>query len=274
MVEARNGQGALLSLPLFEISGGLAIEKIDGLDPVKATVVSSSYASLDGAQYQSSRREFRNLRIRLALEADYMWGEVREIRDRLYDYFMPKSKVDLRFIDTSGLIVDISGRVESFSSELFVKEPFADIVVLCFDPDFLVPTPTVLNGLTTPSTNQDIGGVSINYKGTVETGIQLVLNVNRSLSEFTIYHKTPEQIIKSFDFAAPLAVGDVVTINTVPGSKGVTLTRNGTNSSLLYARSPQSNWIELSRGSNYIRVYTEGVGIPYTVTYTTRYGAL
>ena len=56
-VEVRNDHGNLLNLSLQEILGGFIVEEIQGLDPVAATIVSSSFAQLDGEQYQSSRRE-------------------------------------------------------------------------------------------------------------------------------------------------------------------------------------------------------------------------
>ena len=40
MIQAINAQGELLSLPLDDISNGFSVEDIDGLDPVKATIVS------------------------------------------------------------------------------------------------------------------------------------------------------------------------------------------------------------------------------------------
>ena len=64
-VEVVTPQGAVLDLPLGDISSSLQIESIEGLDPVKATIASSSFAQLDGAQYQSSRRETRDIKLRI-----------------------------------------------------------------------------------------------------------------------------------------------------------------------------------------------------------------
>lgn len=270
LVEARNTQGSLLSLPLDNISGGYSVKEILGLDPVKATIVSSSFAGVDGSQYQSARREDRNITLKLGFEADYTTTFVRDLRMRLYNFFMPKSKVDLRFYDSSGLIVDISGWVESCGAPLFSSEPGVDISILCLDSDFLDLTPVVTNGMSTSVTTETL----YDYNGNVETGINFVFNINRALTEFTIYHRGPDDLLRTMDFAASLAAGDVFTVNTVTGSKSVTLTRAGSNSSLLRAKSPQSGWIELLNGDNYIRVYAVGASIPYTITYTTRYGGL
>jgi len=270
IIEVRNAQGDLLTLPLDDISDGLVLADVSGLDPVKATIVTSSFAQQDGTQYHSSRREDRNILLQFDLEPDYVTQTVRDLRNRLYKYFMPKSEVTLRFIMADGLQVDISGRVEDCSAPLFTKEPKMNVSIICFDPDFVDLTPVEIEGLTTDLTTE----TTVSYIGNVETGIEFVLNVDRTLSDFTIYYRPPGGTLRSLEFASSLIAGDVVTINTVPGSKSATLNRSGTISSALNNVSPQSSWIELFEGDNHIRVYAEGDEIPYTITYLTRYGGL
>lgn len=269
-VEVRTPQGTLLNLPLQDVSNGFIIEDIKGLGPVKATLVSSSFAGMDGQQFQSSRRESRNIVMKIGLEPDYSVDSVEDLRHRLYEFFMPKAQVDLRFCMSNTLELDISGRVETFEEPLFTDEPAADISILCFDPDLYDATPVSISGNTVSNLTE----TTISYSGTVETGIEFELDVNRSLSEFTIYHRPPGSSVRQLDFAASLVSGDVLKISTVPGSKYAKLTRTGTESSILYGVSPQSNWIELQPGDNQIRVYAEGAAIPFTMAYTTRYGGL
>lgn len=270
MVEVRNSQGSLLSLPLEEVSNGLILADVDGLEPVKATIVSSSFAGLDGSQYQSSRRDDRNLKLKLDLEPDYITTSVRDLRRRLYQYFMPKSYVNLRFYDSDDLVVDISGRVESFDTPLFSKDPEVDISIICFDPDFVELNSITLNGMTTSGSDETL----IAYEGTVEAGVLFTMPVDRPLTEFNIYHRPPDGTLRSLDFSGSVDIGDVLKISTIPGAKSAVLTSGGTDSFILYAISPQSNWIELMNGDNYIRVYAEGNPIPYTISYTNRYGGL
>jgi hypothetical protein len=269
-VEIHTRQGTILSLPLDDVSGGYAVEEVGGLDPVKATLVSSSFANADGQQYHSSRRESRNLKLKLGLEADFVNNTVSELRQRLYSYLMPKTRVMLRFFMSSGLSVDIYGRVEEFTTPHFTEEPAVDISLMCFDPDFIDPVPVQLNGTTTSLTNE----LLVDYEGTVETGLELVMSVNRILNEFTVYHRHPDGVTTVLDFAAPLVAGDTLRISSVPGAKGAWLTRTGSQSSLLYGVSPQSNWFELENGENHFRVYATGAAIPYTISYFTRYGGL
>jgi hypothetical protein len=274
-VEVRTRQGDLLSLPLeLEDSYGYPVLDISGLDPVKATLVSSSFAQLDGEQYHSSRRQTRNIKLQLGLDPDPETETVRALRKKLYNFFMPKSEVTLRFYDNEDgdiLETNIVGRVESCEAALFTAEPAVDISVMCFDPDFFEITPETTSGSTTSGETP----MTIEYVGTVETGIELTLNVNRSLAGFTVYHVPPNDGIRTLDFAnVPLVAGDVLKISTVTGAKGATLTRAGVTSSVLYGISPQSNWLELMPGTNTIRVYATGADIPLAIEYINKYGGL
>lgn len=271
-VEARTPQGDLLTLPFDDIVSGYLAEDVGGLDPVKATLISSSFAALDGEQYQSSRRETRNIKLKLGLYPDFEVGQiVRTLRTGLYKFFSPKSAVYLRFYTTDDLVVDILGRVESCEAPLFTKEPKADISIVCFDPDFYELESTVIEG----DTVEDSTNLSIEYQGSVEVGFVFVLHVDRSVSEFTIYYKGTDGIDRSMDFAAALVAGDEVTISTVKGNKHATLVRSSIESSVLFAVSPQSSWEGFQPGgTNTFRVYATGAAIPYDVSYLAKYGGL
>lgn len=270
-VEVRTVGGTLLTLETDDITNGYIVESIDGLDPVKATLVSSSFANLDGAQYQSAKREPRNIIFTIGLEPyDYATQTVRGLRTNLYEFLMPKTEVQLRFYLSDGLTVNIQARIESFESVIFSKDPMVTISLMCFDPDFTELTPETISDDTVSDTTEFL----VTYDGTVETGILFVLNVDRTVGEFTIYHRPPDDVIRSLDIQASLVADDVVTISTVVGDKYVKLTRSAVESSLLYAMPPQSNWIELMPGDNYLRVYAVGAAIPFTIDYTVRHGGL
>lgn len=272
-VEVTTSQGTLLVLPLDDISDGLALQEVEGLDPVKATLVSSSFAGEDGEQFHSARRESRNIKFKIGLEPDYVATSVRDLRKRLYAFFMPKTQVNLRFYMADGLYVDILGRIESFDAPLFVQEPEANISLMCYDSDFIDPVQKQLLNQASVSTTQEIL-VQYPLEGTVETGGVFTIRPNRALSAFTIYHRPPDGTLRMLDFSIALVAGDVLQISTVTGAKAITLTRGNTISSGLYGMSPQSSWVELQPGDNYLRFYATGASIPYDFTYYTRYGGL
>lgn len=270
-VQATSVQGSILNLPLGEVTSGIYIKEIEGLDPVKATIVSSSFPNKNGEVYQASRREPRDIKLRLGLEPDYISEEPKNVRRRLYQFFMPNTFVSLQFTDSDNLVVTISGMIESFEAPLFVPEPDVYISVRCFDPDFVdfdnlisLPGSTVSNTLDT----------TIVYDGSVETGIEFYLVVNRDVDEFSIYNTMPNGQFRQMNFAWPLHNGDQVNFITYPGKKSIELVRAGIKSSLLYAMSPDSSWIDFWPGTNLFRVYAEGAPINYLLYYNNRYGGL
>ena len=270
-VEVRTNQGNLLNLSLENGNNGYQIDEIEGLDPVKANLVSSSFANQDGEQFQSSRREKRQLKFKLIYEPDFVNNTVRDLRHNLYNFFMPQSDVSLRFHDSLGSYVDIWGTVEEFDSPLFTDDPAADITLLCFNPDFIDPNPGTASGVSTA----DVTAFdTVNYFGTVDAGILFTLNLDRDISSFSIVHTAPDGKINQLDFQYALLAGDKLIISSLPGAKGATLVRGSTETSVLYSVSPQSAWIRLKKGANKIRVAIAGTGIPYEIRYITRYGGL
>lgn len=278
-LDATNSRGSVLSLPLGDISGGFIMKKIEGLDPVKANLVSSSFANLDGEQYQSSRRVPRDIKITLGLNPDYGTQAVKSLRDQLYSYFMPKTKTTLSFhmfdkfavsVFLDHLDIDIVGRIETFESDLFVEEPEVVISVRCFNPDFYDPISVIFDGMTVADLTETV----LSYIGTVETGVIFTLSPDRAVDMFTIYHRPPDNTLRTADITYPFLAGDVVKITSIVGSKGVKLTRAGTETSILYAQSPQSNWLELQPGDNNLRIYAEGAPVPFNIEYTNKYGGL
>lgn len=269
-VEVRTPQGYLLTLELNDISDGLLLADVKGLDPVKATLASSSFAGVKGSHFQGSHRESRNILMSIVFVPDGT-ASVAALRNGLYRYFMSENLVNMTFYNDEGLVVVIDGVVESNDSPLFSEEPQADISIMCFDEvDFTGPTPVVVTGMLT----SDATSRAVAYSGTVDTGILLELDVNRAMSGFSIYHTLPSGELRTLDFQAPLLAGDTVTLSTVQGSKYITLVRTGTTSSLLWAVTPQSNWIQLANGTNHLQVYAEGEGVPLTITYSNKYGGL
>ena len=269
-LEVRSAQGVLLNFPLDDITDGFAVADIEGLDPVPATIVSSSFARIDGTQYQSARREDRNIVLKLDYEPDYASSDVRTLRNKLYGFFMPKSIVMLRFISDDMPDVEITGRVESFNSPLFTADPRATISIMCNDPDFHELANTTFGGNTVSTTEE----IAHTYQGTVETGFLFRMILNRTLSEFSINQRSFDGVTRSLEFQYPLLSGDILEISSVTGSKGAQLIRGGLGSSVLYGVSPYSDWVNLYPGVNNIRIAAAGAAIPWTIEYLPKYGGL
>jgi hypothetical protein len=268
-IEARNSQGDVLVLPMADISGGYSVQEIDGLGPVKTTIVTSKFAGTDGVQVQSKTREARNITFKIGYEPNYSSNTVSSLRDNLYDYFSSELSVDLRFYLDDGRVVSNTGHIEDFQTTIFSKTPAADISIIA-DPDFIELEDVTITGNSVNTTTE----TNVPYTGNADTPSEFSLAINRTLSQFTVYYRTPDGVLRNMDVASSFLAGDVVNINSTPGNKSITLTRNNVVSSILYAFSPQSTWHFLSKGTNTIRVYATGAAIPYTLKYRRRYGGL
>lgn len=270
-LETVSNRGQVLNLRLTDPSNGYLIQDIQGLDPVPAVMTSSAFANQDGEQYQNSRREKRNIVLKIELKAEYLNRTVQELRNDLYQIFMPKLAGVFRFhFDGLWKPVEIDWRVESFDCPIFTKDPVATISLICYDPDFHELEPLIMNGQTTA------GEVSFNlpYKGTVDTGFLFRIMPNRSISGFTIYHTPEGQQTRQMDVTYNMGSGDNMRINTQPGEKEAVWYSGTLARSVLWAIDPVSSWLRLQPGNNNIRVLTPGVWIPWTIEYVNKYGGL
>lgn len=268
-IDITNRRMMTLSLSMFENASGYQIADIEGLDPVKANLVSTSYAKQNGEQYQSSTRGARDVKITFDLQPD---GEstYTSLRESLYTYLMPQQQVRLRFYKESGLFVDLVGIVETHSSPSFKEDPTAIVSVRCHQPDFLDPRIVIHPGTSIDgSTN-----TAIVYPGNLEATTIIRLFVNRELEDFSIYNTPEDGITRKMDFSGELIAGDELIISSVKYSKGLTLKRAGISSSYLWGQTPQSAWIELFEGTNQFRVYAPGDPIPYELEYVVRFGGI
>lgn len=268
-VEVVTRRGTTLSLDVFENDTGYQV-LVDGLDPVKAELSSSTLVGVEGQQFQSARRGTRQIKFNVDLQPDFVSDTFATLRQNLYKFLMPKSWVTLRFYQTTGLRVDIEAIVEDHSSPMNSEDPEVEIILMCFQPDLIDFRPVEIDSETV----SDNTNTEINYAGTIETGIVVALHVNRNVSGFTIYNSVEEGVLSQLDFSYPLINGDELVVSSVRGSKSIKLTRSGVTTSVLYGRSAQSKWIEFSEGINNFRVYTPGDPVPFTLEYLVRYGGL
>lgn len=269
-IEAVAPNGQILELPLEDSSGGYLVKEIGGLEPVKAQIVTSSFAQLNGEEYQSSRLERRDIALTLGLEPVYGVSTVSSLRNQLYKFFMPQTPTLLRFYEDYVHVANIAGRVETFDNNRFQQEPEIVIGIPCFDPDFISPEVVTFNGVTTSGLLAE----EIGYQGTVDAGFLLRMSVDRPLGEFTIYNSTGDGVTLSLEIDYPWLAGDIVEISTVPGAKGAHMIRSGFRSSLLYAVNASSNYMKFMQGSNLFRVQAAGAAIPFSIQYKARYGGL
>ena len=269
-LEITNARGNVLTLMMEEDNGPYQVADIEGLDPGKATLVSSSYAGAPGAVFQAATRPPRNIKIKVDFDPDFDPTTYEDARAELYKWFMPTAKIKQKYYMSTGLDLEIDAIVESNDSLIFEEDPDATISLMCYDPDFIDNRIITVSGASV----DDATNTEIDYPGTIEAGTVLTINFNRAVSEFSIYNIDEANGIQQFNFSGSLLAGDTLVISSLSGNKGVTLTRAGVSSSYLYGRTAQSTWIKLFEGLNQFRVYAEGDPIPYELEYRVRYGGL
>lgn len=262
--------GQRLSLPLFGSSNQFLVHEIEGLDPVKSTISSSVVPGIDGELFHSSRRETRNIKIRLGLSPDYESATVKDLRKRLYSYVMPGNKVRLDFFDSGGQVLRIQSEVETMETLLFSQDPMVDISLLSSDPNFYDPSSVVL------TINPPFGvPLVVNYDGDVPTGVKLTFVATGNVSSFT-FRNTKNGNSETLTYAGDITNGNRVTIITTPGSREVLFTSNALDEvSRLSALDPLSKWPRLYPGENTLMFNTNTqTGGEVTIEYTTKYGGM
>lgn len=269
-VDIYNSAGEVLNLPLEDVSQGIIVRNIDGLGPVKATLVRSSYATLDGTFHHNARREDRNILITLGMEPAYGSGTVADIRSRLYKFFMTKTRVRLAFHMESGLDVEIEGYVESCEPPMFTADPQMVVSIICNNPDFEDKTIRIEGVIPTIGTGETI----VPYEGSVDTGVY----IDTTFSDpqpggITIFHRAPSGESTNMVITHQFQAGDEMIVNTVPGQKIATVTRAGNIFSILNDVSPYAKWVTLDQGDNAIRIEAASTNSVF-FSWTDKYGGL
>lgn len=267
MVSAENTAGQLF-LPLLDASAGYLVKDIQGLDPGKATLVSSSIAQKDGADLHNKRREPRNIILKIGIQSDWVTNSVASLRWQLYQYFMPKAELSFSLYSDDVLFGSADAVVESFESELFAADPEVSISLICYDPDFSAPAPAAWGGMSV----SDLSSSVLTYPGTSDTGIIFTMTFPAAASSVAIYNTRPDRIIHTMNINGTFQSGDTIKVNTNHGQKDVSILRSGLTIPVLYYLNRDSSWIQLGPGDNLFRAYYSGVSTPYQVEYTAKYG--
>lgn len=255
-------------LPVAEYDGSTPyiVKNVDGVDPVKATISTTSYANQDGGFYQSARTEMRNIVLTIGYRPDLTSGmSIQEIRRSMYSVFDPKARIKLRFIDTDEAPVEIEGFVESHETSIFSRDPEVQISILCPDPYFKAIRPVTIS-----STNNN--PVYTSYLGTAETGFLFELFVNRNVEGTLLRAYINDDNYYDIHYGGSLVSGDVLSISTERANKFVRRTRGGETLSVLNGITRGQLSMVISPRTD--RLYTaigEPRTIPYRITYTPKY---
>lgn len=268
MYEARieNSNNEILTLTDNEMSW--QVQSITGLNPPQAQINTTPIAGMDGAKFNSSKLETRNIVITLKISGGA--GTVEQNRQLLYKYFRTKDWVRFYFRNANR-DVSIEGRVETCEVNLFELGQLMQISIICPQPYFraideireelssevalfVFPFAIDIGDPVAFSELEVNRSTNIYNDAEAESGAVFTVRFESSVSDLKIVDITTEE---TFELTYSFQAGDIVTINTNKGQKSVRLTRSGIEYNLFGALVKGSVFFQLLVGDNFFRYEAE-----------------
>lgn len=239
-------------------NGNYAVLSVGGLTPPTATINTVTLATADGAVFNSSRVGIRNIVITLAPQ-----NSIEANRLELYRYFKSKHYIKL-YLENNTRSVWIDGYVEAIDGDLFSSLEQIQISIICPDP-FFKDTKTgvykfsnITDLFKFPFAIEETPGIPISEmsehitiavvnNGDEEVGITVRLYANGTVVNPKIYNTTTNE---NFSLNITMQDGDVISFDTRPGYKRVTLNRNSVLSNIINSMTFDSEWLTLDVGDN------------------------
>lgn len=233
------------------------LTEFTGFEPVKADLMSQQIYNRDGAVFQSSRGQIRNIVLTV-----YLFRDVELNRQIILNAFQPGEKCYLRyhsnFIDRGGRW--IYGYVESVELNQFEQPQKAkhviQIAITCFNPYF--------GGLITAFETEGFS-IDIDYPGSAPSGLSLTFK-NSGVSSIT-FDVNGEQHL-TLDFTRnPVSADDEINFDT--NNHTLRIKRSGSSSyeDAINLWTSGSNWIYLKQGNNRLSWTNGAWNVRGNVTY-------
>ena len=220
------------------------VKTIDGLGPVKASIVHEGYAFEDGSGYVSSKTEIRNIGMTIGYRPRTAVGKsVQTLRRELYKIFPTNTEVIVRFLSDDFVPVQIRCWVESHDPVIFSQEPEVRVVLLGLNPWLQGDNVVSIEFDHDPSLTNSSKYMNIRNEGDVETGMLYGFFVSPSAPDIpedtnilldnlhprggrsTIVIRN--SLIASIIPGGKLKAGDTIYVESKPGHRGVSFVRNG-----------------------------------------------
>lgn len=237
---------------------------IDGVYDTKNKVYVSENSMIDGAVYQGSVAEYRNIVLTLRDINNYP-----ENRNALNRLFKEKSKGTLIFLEADASPRKIDYYVESLESDESHQARTHEVSLICPDPffydidgssedmaswesAFVFPFSSLSTGFVFGyQSNERIKTIQ-NDIAEDNIGVVITLTCMGNVTNPSITHIETGDSITIGHEGKPFEIvtGDVVTITTATGDKHVTLTHDGQTSEVNHYLTEDSTFVQLMRGSN------------------------
>jgi phage-related protein len=249
------------------------IRNIEGLEPVKASVNTSLFGSVDGAAYTGSSVPSRNIILTIHPNPDWHTWKYEDLRKLIYSYFMTKKPVRLVFYNDEDSPVEIFGIVESVDNSIFSKDQEFNVSVICPDPYFTSLDPKVITGQSIRS-----GGAPrvVTYNGSVETGIRVKVSFSSGTAPTTIGIQVGDPKVSYFNVTATVGSTLYLDMSSVAMQKYVQNVSIGSGviTNLLSKMQEGSKWPLFEQGDNNFSVITDQGVQDWELSFYERFGGL
>lgn len=239
---AADGTDTFVDLPVWGASptDRFILKSVDGLGPPEMSLqypesVSDGYSFLTGRQLAR-----RQIVMRIGLNPNRAIGQTAgDLRNILYALLSGPRYVQpiLNLVNGTTTVAYVQVSVSKFETVPWSKDPEVQITFETAGP-YLTGSP---QQVVTPTTSS----FTVTNPGTAESGFSFQVTLTANMSSFTL--SCPAGLIK---VTYPFLSGDRIAINTVPGTRDVTVTRSGAVTHLFNALSNGSNWFGFLAGAN------------------------
>lgn len=227
------------------------ITEYTGMNPVKADLLSQQIYNRDGALFQASRGQVRNIVLSI-----YLLRNVEENRAKIIKMFTTGESITLLHTEGDRQRA-ITGYVETIELDRFAQPQKAkqviQISIMCYDPWFENPeNKTVLSE----------GDASIEYNGDAPSGMKITFSTNSSSSVRLTLNE--DQNIWLDLVGTGTTADDIIVVDT----NRHRVWRNNVN--FIETWSPESEWLQLLHGENVLQItnLVNGIRIDYNEKYT------
>lgn len=260
----------------FAQNSAFTVTEIEGLNPPEATINTSEIALMDGAKFNSSKLNMRNINVAFAIER-------QAAKNRLEVFKVLKSKqwVKMTYIGQYRQVF-IEGYIESIDITYFEMKQIVTCSILCPSPYFKEAQIIVNELLNIVSAfhfpfastaepelifsyiNNEIG-IVIENDGDIDCGLIIELYAKDAVSNPKVFNYITGDYI-GLNFS--MQEGDLITIDTRQGQKSVTLLRGGVESNIFNYIVQGSTWLQLSaNGDTFVYEVETGLASDLSLTF-------
>lgn len=276
---ATNQKGDSVELDLADPwAGGIAVVGASGLGPSEGTINMVDFATADGALFNSSRIQSREIQLNL----QFLGNDIEAVRHKLLRYFRVKHQIILDFV-TDTRQSYIVGYVDKNEIDIFSQKEGSNLTIKCPNPFFRLrdpakgmntvrfttatpsfefvfedpqpDSPTLMFGAMTPT-----GETVINYEGDADTSTVIDIQFLGPAQGIKLFNTTTQSKINidtneiARIFGSAVKAGDRISISSSVGDKHVKVYRDGKVYNALSALDKDSAWVFLTPGDNMITV--------------------